>query len=85
MIVSLTKEEFGALNGGQFLPANLAQKVSTAEMVDNAYVLSVSEDDADEIRDCCGDYLQEVGFDEDYRPTETGTLLEAMIDKFFVG
>jgi len=85
MIVSLSKAEFDLLSNGGFLPPALGRRVSTAEIVNNVYVLSLDEDEADEIRDCCGDHLQEVGFDEEYKPTETGALLEAMIDKFFVG
>ena len=47
--------------------------------------LSLSDDDADELRDRCGDRLQTQGFDEDYSTTEEGRILEELIDKLFIG
>jgi len=47
--------------------------------------LPISKNQADEIRDICAEYLQVVGFDENYCPTEKGKLLESLIDKFFIG
>ncbi len=45
----------------------------------------ISEDHADELRDCCTDRLDEIGFDESYEPTEDGKKLEALIDKLYIG
>ena len=45
----------------------------------------ITEDQADELRDCCTDKLDEVGFDEKYEPTEDGKKLEALVDKLYIG
>ena len=45
----------------------------------------MSEDDADELRNLCTDKLDVSGFDEAYNPTDSGEILEALIDKLFVG
>ena len=45
----------------------------------------ITEDQADELRDCCTDKLDEIGFDENYEPTEDGRKLETLVDKLYVG
>lgn len=45
----------------------------------------ITEDQADELRDCCTDKLDELGFDENYEPTEDGRKLEALVDKLYIG
>lgn len=45
----------------------------------------ISDDQADELRDCCTDRLDEVGFDESYKVTDAGAKLEALVDKLFIG
>ncbi len=44
----------------------------------------LSAEEADDLRDACGEQLQRVGFDQDYSPTKEGKLLEALIDKLLV-
>lgn len=46
---------------------------------------ALTEEQIDQIRDLCGERLQAVGFNEAYQPTEEGQLLEALIDKLYVG
>lgn len=46
---------------------------------------SISDDMADELRDLCTERLDTHGFDASYAPTEEGKILEALIDKLFVG
>lgn len=46
---------------------------------------SIGEDDADFLRDRCGERLQVYGFGSKYEPTTEGRLLEDLIDKLFVG
>jgi hypothetical protein len=48
------------------------------------YVAELSPEEADTIRDACGEQLQRAGFDEDYKATEEGTILESLIDKLLV-
>lgn len=50
----------------------------------NGIHLIIDEEQADELRDLCGDYLSVTGFDGEYRPTEKGLLLEGLIDKLYV-
>jgi len=45
----------------------------------------IPDDQADELRDCCTDRLDEVGFDENYELTAEGKKLEQLIDKLFIG
>ncbi len=45
----------------------------------------ITDDQADQLRDCCTGKLDEVGFDENYEPTDDGRRLEALIDKLYIG
>ncbi len=45
----------------------------------------ISDDQADELRDCCTNRLDEIGFDENYELTTEGKKLEQLIDKLFIG
>ena len=46
--------------------------------------LSGSEEEIDELRNICGDYLAYAGFNENYEATQKGESLENLIDKLFV-
>ncbi len=46
---------------------------------------NIEEDTSDELRDMCTECLDEIGFDENYMPTEDGKKLEELIDKLFIG
>ena len=45
----------------------------------------IDDDMADEIRDICIEMLDEIGFDKDYKLTDTGKKLDELIDKLFTG
>ncbi|GAB1342014.1 hypothetical protein [Gemmatimonas sp.] len=45
----------------------------------------LSADDAEAVREAAQDLLDREGFDEDYRPTAIGRLMETLIDKFYPG
>jgi hypothetical protein len=47
-------------------------------------VLEGTADQFDELREKVSDVLLRVGFDEDYKPTSDGIILERLIDKLFV-
>jgi hypothetical protein len=63
------------------LPDDLRRKL---EMV-AAGEGQISLEDADKLRDLCGDRLQTHGFDADYKVTEEGARLERLIDELFTG
>ncbi len=48
------------------------------------FIILLSKENADMIRDFCADALQKIGFDENYEPTDEGRLLEELIDLFYI-
>ncbi|MEX0961247.1 MAG: hypothetical protein WDZ28_00100 [Simkaniaceae bacterium] len=83
--IKLNQAEYSYLCKASFLPDRLRQLFFLTERAENAYLLNISEDQADEIRDLCGEQLQVVGFDEKYEPTPEGEILEDLVDKFYIG
>lgn len=63
------------------LPPHLVQRLSRAKDMGG----HIEDDDADALRDLCGERLQTHGFGPGYAPTEEGEQLEKMIDRLFVG
>jgi len=43
-------------------------------------MLQLSEEEASELQEYLGDILIQIGFDENYEPTEAGRILESLID-----
>ena len=82
MIISLTKEEYEFFLNENFLNPHSKNIIKN---IDIKYNLVINEDDADAIREECGEKLQLVGFDKNSNPTKKGLILESLIDKFFVG
>ena len=74
------------LSMGSPTPVNmyLRSLFSSASEKENGYLLSLSEDEADDIRNLCGDQLVFAGLDEDYNPNQEGEILQNLMDKFFV-
>lgn len=84
--IKLNQAEYTYLSKASFLPDRLRQLFFLAEREEeNDYKLNISDDQADEIRDLCGEQLQLVGFDEKYDLTPEGELLEDLVDKFYIG
>jgi len=63
------------------LPPDLRSSIDQAMHADG----KISDDDADQLRDLCGERLQTHGFDRNYEPTAEGHRLEALIDTLFTG
>jgi hypothetical protein len=63
---------------------SIQKRVDESDAIEGEYVADVSPEEADSIRDACGEQLQRVGFDEDYKPTKESAVLEALIDTLFV-
>lgn len=83
-IVKVNKNEFNCLMNDNFLHQdwkNLISSVTTH--CSNAFVITLSEERADELRDLCGDQLQMIGFDENDELNSHGAVLESLIDKLY--
>ena len=50
---------------------------------DHIVIIELSEDDMDKIRDLALDYLDIYGFDKDYELTESGIVVEELVDKLY--
>jgi hypothetical protein len=85
MQVRLTSEEFEYLLKCTFLGQAERSLLMKATRTGENYLVDVSVEEADSIRDACGEQLQRAGFDEKYAATTEGAILERLIDKFFGG
>ena len=86
LILKLNKSEYDYLCRATFLGDHHKTLLLSARNHGNdRYLVEISKDLADEIRDACGGQLQAVGFDENYELTTEGAILESLVDKFFSG
>ena len=83
--IELNRNEYNYLCQASFLEDKYRKLLFFSQQKDDKYALKISEDQADEIRDLCGEQLQIAGFDEKYELTPEGKILESLVDKFFVG
>lgn len=83
--IELNRNEYNYLCQASFLEDKYRKLLFSSEQQDGKYSLKISEDQADEIRDLCGEQLQIFGFDTQYELTQEGKILESLVDKFFVG
>jgi len=83
MKIQLTENEFNYFLSQNFFPEKY--KGFLKNNIDVNFKLTITEDDADEIREICMDYLPVYGFDSNYELNEQGKILEKLIDKFFIG
>ncbi len=81
--INLSKIEYTYLSQASFLPKKVKTMLPPKDQAADGCMLTVSEEQADEIRDLCGERLQIAGFDKDYALTQEGEILEDLIDKFF--
>ncbi len=84
MIVKLTKNQF------DYLDYSLSEQEGALRTrlqinKENQFVLiELDEETADEIRDWAMDKQVQVGFDENYELTSEGTILEELVDAFYI-
>jgi hypothetical protein len=83
--IKLSKPEYTYLCQAAFIQKRHRESLFSAQQISDDHLISVSEDQANEIRDLCGEQLQIAGFDEKYELTPEGEILESLIDKFFIG
>ena len=84
MKIELNKEEYTYLCHASFLEDNYRKSLFSSQQDNDKFSLTISEDDAGEIRDLCGEQLQIVGFDRHYELTSEGEILESLLDKIRV-
>ncbi len=84
MNVVLSDSEYLYLLDSTFLTEDLRNSVVCAQQVNDSYIITISEDQSDQLRDILGEQLQLIGFDKDYNLTTEGKVIDSMIDKFFV-
>ena len=83
--IELNETEYDFLCKAAFLEDKYRKLLFSSQQQDDKYTIKISEDQADEIRDLCGEQLQITGFDEKYELTPEGKILESLVDKFFIG
>jgi len=83
--IDLSEFEFNYINTNLLKKNKLTKQLFFCKKNHDIYSLLMSEDEADEIRDLCGEQLQIIGFNQDYELTCEGKILESLIDKLFVG
>jgi hypothetical protein len=82
--IKLNKKEYNYLCQATFINESCKNLLSSSQTDDDTYLITISEDQADEIRELCGEQLQVIGFDDKYELTLEGKILESLVDKFFV-
>jgi len=83
MQIKLSIDEYNFLKDSIFLSTDWKNLIeSLSQKNDDYFIIFISEDQSDELRDIFGEQLQLNGFDENYNPTPEGELLESLIDKF---
>lgn len=63
----------------------LINEIIKGRLIQDKWQINVSNSVADEIRDLCSEMLQLIGFDEHYKLTKYGEVLEELIDIFYMG
>jgi hypothetical protein len=84
MKIELNKIEYVYLCQASFLSDKIQSIFSFSKQQEDVYLLKLSKEKADEVRDILGERLQFAGFDEKYNLTQEGKILESLIDKFLV-
>lgn len=83
--IELNRNEYNYLCQASFLEDKHKKLLFSSQQQDDKYALKISEGQADEIRDLCGERLQIAGFNERYELTPEGKILESLVDKLFIG
>jgi hypothetical protein len=84
MELKLTGEERDMLMSLSDVPVEVVASLKQARSVGDHWQLSLSEHDADDLRDRCGERWQEIGWAGD-EVTASGRILDNLIDKLYTG
>jgi hypothetical protein len=84
MEVRFTPEQIRYLLKSSFLDEGGRLALMQANHVEKDYIAEMSSEEAETLRDACGEQLQRAGFDEEYKTTKEGEMLEQLIDTFLI-
>ncbi|WP_366922791.1 hypothetical protein MFMK1_003266 [Metallumcola ferriviriculae] len=62
----------------------LINEIMKGWLIQGKWQVDISNSVADEMRDLCSEMLQIIGFDEHYKLTKYGKMLEELIDIFYI-
>ena len=79
-MINISKSEISLMLEVLDLSNALRQQLEEIDRVGG----KLADDVADDRRDACTARLDTNGFDEDYKPTKEGEILEHLIDKLFI-
>lgn len=82
--VKLSAREFMYLKNTNFLPEELARIIDASEKGGEGCVVHVTRESAEKLRASLTERLATVSFDQDYKPTAEGEILEDLIDVFYL-
>jgi hypothetical protein len=85
MTIELSDADYRYLAHAPFLTLECQALIQAAVKKESFWLLSISEDEAEEIREQLQDQFLYCGLDEDYVPNAEGKQLDALIDAFFTG
>jgi hypothetical protein len=84
--VALSDAELKYLADASYLPEGIDTTTKSLEgSTGRGGMLTVSAAEAEHLRSLFTERLAEVGFDENYELTPEGSMLEALIDRFYCG
>lgn len=83
MEIKLNKEQHDYLFNNISINDKTLLKSEDVEKKNESFIINISEENADIIRDKCLDVQEKKGFDEDYKLTKEGKILEQLIDLFY--
>ena len=84
MELKLTDEERNLLMSLLGQSTHVTEALQHAQRVSDHWEFSLSDDDADDLRDRCGERWQEIGWAGD-EVTPSGRILDNLIDKLYTG
>lgn len=83
--IKLSKPEYAYLCKAAFMQKKYRETLLSAQQISDVHLINISEDQAKEIRDLCGEQLQIAGLAEKDKLTSERKILESLIDKFVIG
>ncbi len=83
--IKLTELELNYLRSLSETPEIIRKELVALGAKNPPYTVTLTDCEADDLRETCADQLPIEGFDKNYEPNEKGRILESLIDKLFTG